>query len=91
MKRCLYCLLPHSGRGRCCSTFCARKVNGKAAWVTKSRRAAARAPLEAEQLRLRHRTKWRKAAMGDPSAVLAIFGTAPDPAPHRHGEYLDAT
>lgn len=93
-KLCLYCLRPFTGRGRCCSTWCARKVNGKTAWVTRSR-SIARARLMARlQKAARHVPKFRRLAMGDldpNEAALQIFGTAPCETEPRHGDTLDVS
>lgn len=91
MKHCLYCLRPFSGRGRCCSEWCARKVNGKAAWVSRSRSIARTRELDAQQRRARHVPKFRQLAMSgfDPSLVEAIFGTTPSLSPPRHGETIE--
>lgn len=93
MKLCLYCLRPHERRSRCCSEWCARKVNGKTAWVTRSRREAQARTMAELQRRVRHVPTFRKMAMGEldfDQGVLLITGTKPISGPHRHGEYLDA-
>lgn len=92
VKHCLYCLRPFTGRGRCCSLFCSRKVTGKAAWVTRSRKEACARVLTAAQAKLRHVPKWRQIAMGDenPETLAAIFGTGPSTDQPRHGDELDA-
>lgn len=92
MKRCLYCLQPFKGRGRCCSEWCSRKVTGKSAWVTRSGRESVARIMEGLQRKVKHVPRFRQLAMGgDPAELLpAIFGTMPHEGPHRHGEYLDA-
>lgn len=93
MKHCLYCLAPFTGRGRCCCPEHARKVTGKVAYVTKSRRGAVRKVMTDLQTRMRFVPKWRQIAMSDdldPAALAAIFGTEPSPATPRHGDDLDA-
>lgn len=91
VKHCLYCLRPFTGRGRCCSPWCSRKVTGKSAWVTRSRREAVDKVMTGLQTRLRFVPKWRQIAMGDddPATLTAIFGTGPSPEPPRHGDDLD--
>lgn len=76
MKHCLYCLRAFEGRGRCCDQWCARRVNGKVAWVTRSRRIALDRIGAAELARNRYRRRWRDIAMGrdEQQNLLAIFG-----------------
>ena len=92
-KLCLYCLRPYTGRGRCCSTYCARKVDGKTAWITRSRNIARERMMARLQKAARHVPKFRRLAMGDldpDQAALAIFGTEPSSSTPRHGDTLDA-
>lgn len=90
-KHCLYCLREFDGRGRCCSQWCARKVNGKAAWVTRSRKEACARIMATAQRRVRFVPRWRQIALGeDPDGhLISIFGTLPASTPPRHGDTLD--
>lgn len=77
---CAYCGLPHERKGRCCSDWCSRRVTGKLAWISRSRKVAHNRVLAAIHKRERNVPTFREAAMGslDPNeTALRIFGTLP--------------
>lgn len=92
VKHCLYCLRPFVGKARCCCLGHERKVAGRAAYITRSRREASARIMAAEQARHRHDADWRAAAVAaDPLPHFAeIFGLDLGHLPAvRHGETLD--
>lgn len=75
-KRCPYCLRPHNGRARACSEWCERRIAGRAAWITRSRREAVARELAELVESGAHRSHWRYVAMGDNEAghLSKVFG-----------------
>lgn len=95
VRHCIYCLRPFTSPRprRCCSPDCERRVRGKAAYVTRSRRETAAKAMAALQLKLRFVPAWRKVAMGQTDLETHLretLGVTPTPGPLRHGETLDA-
>jgi len=73
---CAYCLRPHERDSRCCSQWCSRRVAGKLAWITRSRRQAVNDVLAREQRLHRNDRRWRDVTMGRNEAgqLAVIFG-----------------
>lgn len=94
-QTCIYCLRPFDSPRprRCCSPDCERRVQGKTAYVTRSRRETATKAMAALQLRLRFVPAWRKVAMGQTDLgthLRETLGVKPVAGVLRHGETLDA-
>jgi len=91
-KFCPYCLREHGRRARACSDWCERKIRGKTAYVTLSRRQAVAKVIARAQKRVRFVPQWRQLAMGaEPAEILqAVFGAKPTDAAIRHGETIDS-
>lgn len=79
MKRCPYCLGPHSERGRYCCRGHARRAGAQLAAASSGRRRAIDRCLAAAQRRDRYRRQWRQIALGHDVAdnLLSIFGVTP--------------
>lgn len=90
VKSCLYCCHEYEGRGRCCCKDCAKRINGKAAWVTRSRNIAIDRIMAAAQRKARHVSRFRQLSMGDlqPDIIHEIFGTLPTDDTPRHGDNI---